>query len=270
MNYSKIFLIVFLILSANKFYTQNDPVEQYRQNISTLLAQMTGGNFILESTSYGSFVAVDPSDTNISNYTDYDILDPDSLLNGYVLFTATDTSKPFNERQGFVGVYKNGIIKWFSNGVDNGTRGRFIGIRDLNNNGSLEIITGWISGFSGLTEQIWIFSWNGSTASIINEVDENGYSEIYMDPHTCVIQDVDGNGIYEILGQRVKKVDTEDDVVDSVETKVYSWNGSKFGYWPNPPAYTPNSFTVANNLNASVHINITRSGDFLIYNYSIQ
>ena len=192
----------------------------------------------------------------LNSYRDFKfpITDPYSTLNDCYIFQADVNSG------GLVGIYKNGTIIWDSGPIiEFGEYADVLGTIDLNNNGNVEIVFGLYYGMHNSSQSIWIFSWNGQIGSLSNDtesVDELNKSVIFSYDWHTEIYDVDGDGILEIKGQ-----DEESRV-----TKIYSWNGVKYGDYGVPvPQYVPMHL-----LTAEVICQVTLSQHGLIFNYTIK
>ncbi len=188
------------------------------------------------------------------------ITDPYNTLKDCYLFTA-------NVRDGgVVGVYKNNTLLWDSGAIidlfNNSGGYGIVGTMDLNNDSKVEIMANWDYGVTGFIQNIWIFSWDGNQGVLINETtpgrNPSTYkSVIWSYSYVTDVLDIDGDGIFEFKGV---------DYDNSNKTKLYSWNGSKYGdFGVTMPDYVP-----MNLLTAKVKCKVTKSQYGLLYNYTVE
>jgi hypothetical protein len=246
---------------------QSNHLEILMNTISSLLNQRPDGNFTLGNYMLDSFIEIDSVGNNkATDLTDYGVINPYNTLDNCVLFTAIDTSgNPINWTNHF-GIYRNEQIIWLSEGIEDCSWRRFVGVRDINNDGLVDIITACNSGITGNYEQIWIYSWNGIIGTVVNQVDEGGYSLITLLNRSCKIMDLNGDGLFEILGND-EFYNEEDERL--ITTEVFSWNGNRYGIWPNTPTYEPDTYSAANYFVANVFIEVSKQQDSLVYKYRI-
>jgi hypothetical protein len=199
--------------------------------------------------------ALEGVDEKINTYRDFKfpITDPYNTLSQCYIFQADV------EAGALFGIYKSGVILWDSGPIiEFGEYADILGSMDLNNDGNVEVIYGMYYGMHNSSQDIWIISWDGQAGSILNDyyLAYNLYrSIIFSYDWFTEICDVNGDGILEIVGQ-----DEETRV-----TKVYSWNGVKYGYYGlEMPQYLP-----MNLLTAKVKCKVTPSQNGLNFSYSI-
>jgi len=204
-------------------YCQNNDHSIIVKSISNKLEKVFNHKY------YVSGIEIDKSVNNPSK-ANGKITDPYHTLSGCFLFLAE--GKESNSK-GFIGLYrcKADSIIWCSvlltDDFSSGARGRVAETRELNGDGKVEIIIGQAVGASGGGEELWIFSWDGTDGRLITQTDKYNQSTILVFWEYYEIKDVDGDGIYEILGE-----DT-----DSDKTLTYSWNGSLYGDWGKSSKY---------------------------------
>jgi len=75
-------------------------------------------------------------------------------------------------------------------------------------------------------EDWWVYSWDGITANLITQTDENGYTMMKMLGDSYQFTDINSDNIFEIFCSAANNP-------DSVLT--FSWNGSLYGDWTNKP-----------------------------------
>jgi len=163
------------------------------------------------------------------------IRDPYHTLAGRFIFMASTQNIDTINMSGLTGIYEPNTdsILWvsppladFSSGM-----GRLIETRELNNDGQIEIIFGQGKN-PVMTEQLWIFSWNGKSGKLITQVDNYGLSTLMELGERYDTKDVDGDGVYEIIGYWYK-----DENAQTMSNVVYSWNGTLYGNWGHPSSY---------------------------------
>jgi len=188
------------------------------------------------------------------------INDPYGTLTDCYIFNAVQGDR------GIVGIYKNNTLIWDSGlmACYRHITDKILLTADLNNNGNVEILSGWYVGMRNSIANIWIISWDGTNGEIINKIYEtenwlplNQESEIYSYDYLLDIIDIEGDGIYEIKGTDVPNTD---------QSKIYSWNGSNYGdYGVTMPDYVPMSL-----LTAKVSCKVSKSQYGLLYNYTVR
>ena len=170
------------------------------------------------------------------------VKDPYHTLAGCFVFLAADATDDILTRpKGFIGIYriKTDSILWQSDllvdDFSSGALGRLAETAELNNDGKVEIIIAQGKEPSS-TEQLWIFSWDGKSGKLITQLDNYGESTIMEYGEYYELKDVDGDGIYEIIGKWFKN--------DQATTKTqvtYSWNGTMYGKWGKSSKYFSSS-----------------------------
>ena len=185
---------LFLVLLAGRVYAQPGVNDQIAQQIENAVSSSFGNLYELDA-----IISVDSQQVDIE-IPGAQITRSDQSLKGAYIFTVVGTQiDQFTAQRGFVGVFKNGQILWHSDTVINDVRARSTaieGIMDLNNDGTLEIITRWSEGTeNGGPDYLWIFSWNGVTGTLLNDVDSGGQSVlISVDEYFGVCKNLCVNG----------------------------------------------------------------------------
>jgi len=208
---------------------------------------------------YGSVYSIgviENVNEDISKYRDFKfpITDPYNTLKDCYIFPA------YVPAGGLIGVYKDDKILWDSGPIiEPGVNQDILGTQDLNNDGNVDIMASFYYGLRNSSQSIWIFSWNGQTGSLLNDTKQYGDLEksvIFSFSWFTDILDINGDGILEIKGQDE----------DTRLTKIYSWNGSKYGdYSVQMPKYVP-----MNILKAKVTCKVKRTQDGFLFQYSIK
>jgi len=208
-------------------YCKNDDYSIIVKSISNKLENISNHKY------HVSGIEIDKS-VNNPDEADGKITDPYHTLSGCFLFLARG-EESFSK--GFIGLYrcKTDSIIWRSvflvDDFSSGANGRVLETTELNNDGKVEIIIAQSQEPSG-TEQLWIFSWDGTEGKFITQVDEEGESKIMVSGDFYEIKDVDNDGIYEILGEWYKNSGSK-----TMTTITYGWDGTLYGKWGKSSKY---------------------------------
>lgn len=167
------------------------------------------------------------------------IRDPYHTLMNCFVFLAEDVEDDILTRpNGFIGIYgiKDDSIVWqsvlLSENFSSGALGSVSATGELNRDGKVEIIIDQATGNLAVNHQLWIFSWDGKDGRLITQLDNFGRPEIMYWGDEYDIKDVDGDGIYEILGEWYENNNSQ-----KRTTVVYSWDGSLYGKWGRSSKY---------------------------------
>jgi hypothetical protein len=200
---------------------------------------------------------------------DGNVTDPYHTLAGaYVFLSKEEIQDIFADLHGAVGVYKNGDIIWQSDTIINAAlslSAAISNIRDLNNDGKVDIVTSWYKGAKGEVERLWIFSWDGQSGRLENGIDQTNESTLASVAFGFGYFDIDGNDISEIVGKWYPDKDSH-----QMEKIVYSWNGNVFGKWTPSPQPLPNGFYPRNRISAIVNAIILKVEAGFSYDYRLQ
>jgi len=242
--------VIFFMLSNSFFYSQ-ERYEEVEAQISNILKQQSG---------FDDLVYAIKADEESFNPGDF--LDPDNLLKDCYVFSTYPA--PIDEGdivwKGFLGIFKENNIIWrterFLNKATTQTD-EFVAVKDLNQDGKIEIIISYPQSMSYYTTEIWILSWDGSNGEFANYYTEDGHSKIHIVNSSLRIVDIDGDGVYELKGQDIDLDET---------VKIYSWSGEKIDDFGVPvPTILPRDKT-----NVEVTAKVNKEGDFYSYNYSVE
>ncbi len=243
-------LLIFL-LSLNLFTIALSAQSDYEQtiiDIKTKLKVEYGKNFLI--------TIFNPNDVENLNYF---VQDENNLLDSCLVFLAYeyyegDIGSPYN----LIGVYKNADILWHSKQIINGeiiVSGGSNFYKDLNSDGKIEIVTGWLKSMSATQEDLWIVSCDGNTGKVVNNYDENGNSKIQTVTDSYEIIDVEGDGIFEIKAKSV----TDNTAI------IYNWFDNTIGNIQTiAPVIIPRNY-----LTVKVSSEVSRSNDVLNYKYKV-
>ncbi len=204
-----------------------------------------------------------------------DISDPYGTLAGCVLFSAMSDWDVKDST--ITGMFKNGEIVWDDYpGTNAGFGGELITTKDINKDGVVDILEAEMdeerttregSGISYL----WILSWDGRTGRIINDIDSTTHQSILVSTDMFYrLVDMDHDGIMEI---RAVIRDWREDFPrlnpSTLPRITYTWNGSKYGFFPSAHQIGENEFYPANLMGVSVHSKVNKNLDQYIYRYTV-
>jgi hypothetical protein len=266
--------ILYLMLVAGismtqRVYAQPGVNLQIYQSINTEVKEIFG-----QSYSAGSLINVDSS-IQSSLVADGRIEDPFRTLKHCFVFFAG------NDARSFIGIYKDGQIVWHSDSLIDAiavTGVNFYATADINHDGKVDIITSWYVGQRYRSEYLWIFGWDGHNGVLENAVDAENQSEVVADEGGFQFEDVNGDGIMEIIGEQdsAQFIDETDNgvtqkIMKIIEKRydVYSWNGQLYGKWASTPAYPVNGIVPRYKVDAEVHASVVQIAAGFDYRYII-
>ncbi|MEJ2048779.1 MAG: hypothetical protein P8Y60_02855 [Calditrichota bacterium] len=188
------------------------------------------------------------------------IEDPYGTLSNCMIFSAHRKVTSYRYGYSVIGVFKNGQIIWHSGDLIRPSCfsfGQILATRDLLSNGKVEILTNWFDCNTAVGgHRLWIFSWDGYTGTMINDVDVSGGSAIRTDQYSDFgFVDIEGDGIWEIEA-------SDYTINDEGEIEplpfYYSWKTELYGEWPNTPVYDPEFFPPRDKVNVKFKAQVTR------------
>jgi hypothetical protein len=189
-----------------------------------------------------------------SSFTQYGIDDPYNTLTGCVVFSAYPAAGS-HYGGNLIGVFRNGFIVWHSDTVLIGTVDAFFCTRDLNLDGTVEIMVRCdVFG----RDETWIFSWNGSQGACLNQQISGSYMPMRTQTLMLSMDDIDGDGIMEFRNREF-----------SDGSDAWSWNGQAYGQWLVTPHIPYATFLPARSAQAEVHCSVYPQNDGFSYNYRI-
>jgi hypothetical protein len=210
--------------------SQEDSYKKITDSITAKVKRETGHAYNISGTDVDQQITDDREIASKDPFFKEQIKDPYHTLAGCFIFLASDRENQYPALAGFIGIYdiKKDSLLWHSVplSVDfsSGALGSIDATGELNQDGKVEIIIGQATGNLAITHQLWIFNWDGKNGKLITQLDRYGKPEIMYWGDKFHIKDVDGDGIYEILGKWYEKHDS-----DTMSTIVYAWNGSLYG-----------------------------------------
>jgi hypothetical protein len=256
--------ILFTFFSVSMFFSsvviqaQTQRIEQASAQIEALLTSYAGGRYELG----GEIIDIDSSTRKDEYYFDQ-VIDPYGTLHSCYLFIAQ--TRDLIQNKFAIGVFKNNSILWMSDSLmGEYTSVDFDAVSDINRDGHVDIVVSAKQTWNLTDFDMWIFSWDGTTAWTIVEVEGDGNTAIN---HYGILKDIDGDGVYELVGDRAV-YDTQGNL-QSPERVVFHWNGSKYTLWEDAPDLSGQEFTVANNLSASVKARVKKVSGWLEYTYRV-
>ncbi|NUM62651.1 MAG: hypothetical protein HUU44_10975, partial [Ignavibacteriaceae bacterium] len=225
-----------------------------------------------------------------SHWPDVGIIeDSNELLKSCYVFLASVANYSAIEDSigGVIGIFKNNQILWHTDNMIKKNyellkSGYIWSIKDLNRDGSLEIMTSWISRISydiwsdggrSPLMYLWIVSWNGTEGIILNDVDNSGVSTLQISSNGVFrLADVEGDGIWEIQGYAYP-LNYEDSLhiteYNGFVLRTFSWNGEFYGKWQNTPQPLEDAFYPKDKLDFYVFSSVSNINDSLEYVYSL-
>jgi hypothetical protein len=234
--------LLFFIYSLNA-----QAIVQVKAQIENSLLTYMNGKYEL----CGNIICVD-SAKNEKRADFQKIADPYNTLHECYLFIAKTQNE--DDEKFAVGIYKNNSIIWMTDSLDgNYSFGQVEAVFDINRDGFVEIVMSFQQKLPLTDSDIWIIGWNGVTGRVIDHLSTY-----------CILKDVDGDGIYEFLGEGAEN--DEQGNYKSPKKLIYIWNGSEYVIGSN---ITEKKMTVANNLTSSIRMNVVKLLDTLKYTYSL-
>jgi hypothetical protein len=190
-----------------------------------------------------------------------------TLANCFIFVAREEARSDASQVHGVIGIYRNGTVAWHSGPAINATFSMASSVtasRDLNNDGDVDIITSWFAGPTGGVENLWIFSWDGQTGTLMNAVDDNNESVLISLSSGFEYVDVNGDNIYEITGDWYSNPSDE-----QTQRIIYSWNGLQYGKWI-PPQPLPSGFYPRDKVDAVIKTFVKSLGTRFSYDYKLQ
>ena len=253
-------ILILLIGLAMIFncYSQTENEEQTINELNTLLKTIYDDSFELSS-----IIDIDSSDN------DY-FQNPYGTLSHIFLFSANSDS--LIPGKILLGIYKDNNILWRSKIklVGESESYQFERTIDLNNDGKVDIIISSIedTNTENSLESWEIYSWDGNVLNSIYDSNEDSTSKIFMIPTSGQILDLNGDGIYEIIGD---DYDYEtSDGTQNIKKLVYAWNGNIYALTENDFNIENMVFTKANNLNVEIKTTVKKLDNKFSYQYEIK
>ena len=166
--------------------------------------------------------------------------------------------KPFGDSLDVLGIYRGGQIVWMSAPMRGEyLQGSFFAVTDLNSDGKPEIVIRWAGYDWRALGDTWIFGWDGTSGSVVNDTAYGGtkLGEMFK------FLDVDGDGVEELLGM--------EEGADGTQMVVYSWNGIKYGKWASTPSLAGKNFTAANNFIPGLSTIVRQAKGRLSFHYTL-
>jgi hypothetical protein len=243
----------------------DDPTGAIKAELTAAVKGRFGNEYTL------GFQVLDSVIARNGSTSDYgELCDPYGTLKGYILFAA-DKTESYDDEHGIMGLYKNGQIVWHSQSVFKGYWGGTFAIKDINNDGKVDLLVEWTPGMQLFdVRHLWIISWDGLTGTIINQTDpESSNSTIVSTIEMFQILEIDSTGPAYIRGFCPSSyASTILRAVPTFPAITYGWNGSQYGLWPNVPQIPGNAYLPANRLSISLRCRASILSDSLVYQYT--
>ncbi len=241
------FCILLLIALPGPLYSRQANDDQVKNQITNILMQMDSSSELLWLHSMRSLLPFSSSEQQFS--------DPYHSLKDCYIFS--DDFSIRGNREAQIGIFKNSSIIWNSPAVIQNATGDIYSIQDLNRDGMVDIATRWKSGATGEWEQLWIISWDGTSGHFINAYDQDGSSHITAQAGSFYLDDLDGDGIKEIVGN------------NAGNHIVFRWNGANYDTSDVTLPVDNMRFGIANNVSVSIKATAYRTGTSFSYVYSV-
>jgi hypothetical protein len=234
--------------------------------------------YLLQKYSKEYIAAVDPFDTLLVHVRDAvkdeEFLDTYGTLKGKMFFQAWEVDEndmAIPEAKEIFGFSLNGSVLWDSGPLCTSGGAYVLGSCDLNKDGEIDVLVSMRDADRDrdYLSYLWIFSWNGTRARILNGVDpQTGQSVLLSGDDWYQLFDWDGDGIMEIWAFWDKENALFPDTLMSTRPYVtYSYNGSLYGLWPNTVQVPSSTFLANNRLSVKPSCRVARDGLLLSYRY---
>ena len=272
-----IVIALFLSCLAHSQTHPHDPNGTIRAALGPLISSQFGSNYVFDYAVLDSLLGRGPT---LRYY--YDMTDPYGTLRGCIIFWArprlSEISSTDNDPDDstIVGIFRNGSIVWNTPPICRGGFSEFTGSlfcsQDLNGDGQVEFAMLSEERDTGPVQFMWIFSWNGSTGTIINQIDDGTHqSNLMSEANTFELIDPEGDGIFEIRGYWSPDDETRgyfpEDTTVTFPWVTYGWNRSQYGLWPETQQVPGNASLPANLLQVEVHCAVAVQNGLRIFSY---
>ncbi|MGA3286545.1 MAG: hypothetical protein ABSD46_03870 [Bacteroidota bacterium] len=215
-------------------------------------------------------------DSLIVNSPPNEISDPYGTLAGCVLFSAWHRWQ--SKDSVVTGIYKNGQIIWDDYpGTKAGFGSELLIAKDINNDGEVDVLEAEYDQTLTYREgpgvsYLWILSWNGTRGKMINDIDPTTKQSMLVSTGGWYdYVDINRNSILVIRGEidSVWQGDFPNLNPATLPNITYSWDGSKYGFFPSAHQINANEFYPADLMGVSMRCNVINENTKFIYNYSI-
>ncbi len=235
-------------------------------------------SYLLQKYSKNYLVAVDPFDTLLvvvrDATIDQEFLDPYGTLKGKMFFQAwqaDENDMAIPETKDIFGFSSGGSVLWDSGPLCTSGGAYALGTSDINNDGKVDVLVSVRDADQDrdYLSYLWIFSWNGRSARILNDVNPNtGQSVLLSGADWYQLFDLKGNGIKEIWAFWDKDNALFPDTLMSTRPYVtYSYNGSLYGLWPNTVQIPSTTDLPADRLSVEPSCWVTQDSSAFNYHY---
>ncbi len=267
-------IVFFLLVTSSFTYSQivdpDDPQGAVKQEINSAIKNTFGSDY------RAAFDILDSTFTKKQGTSPNSVFrDPQGLLKGYILFVADKWSARDLEH-GIMGLYKNGHIAWHTDSIIQGVGGGIYSIKDINNDGTVDILYEWYPNDNILVRYLWIISWNGTSGTLLNDIDsEDGNTTILaVDSHFDLMEDTTSH-IFKIRALWPDSDERETGYfpktqLSSLPFVTYVWNGAKYILGAENDQIPRTALFPANQFILAVKSNVRKSGDSLAYEYTLK
>jgi len=218
-------IVIFAMVGSVVFlmgaYQPDKPISEWNK----LKSQLASSGIDTSDLS-GEVMDVDSSH-GMKKYGSLQIDDPYSTLRGCLIFALRTISDASVDTNAMLVVMKGGKILWMSDRFNGQFGGNIIGTMDLNKDGTVDIVSEWISGSRQDQRQLWIYSWDGTHGKVISS-HEGGTSD--LEALSFDFDEIDSGRPIEIVGQTGEYDPTSGAYVEQGQV-TYTWNGDQYGDW---------------------------------------
>jgi hypothetical protein len=250
-------LLIFMIIvfSFQSLYSQqskrtrrvsDDPGGVIKAQLTAAVQNQFGQDYRVAFRMLDSAIA-----RNESTHEGGELEDPYNTLKGYIWFVAD--KKPIDDDEhGIVGMYKDGQIIWHSEPVFKGESYGIYSIKEINNDGKVELLVEWTPGAQMImVSHLWIISWDGTTGTIINQVDStSGNTTIHAEGSMFELIVNDTTSAMLIRAYWPEKEDFSkwfpNIQISTLPFVTYSWNGTLYGLWTSTQQIPGDAYLPAN------------------------
>jgi hypothetical protein len=235
-------------------------------------------SYLLQKYAKSYWVTVTPFDTLLTvihdALRDEEFLDPYGTLQHKMFFEAIEFSADDRRIPGakeLFGFSSHGTVLWDSGPLCLSGGMTILGSSDINKDGETDVLVSIRDGEEGkeYLSHLWVFSWNGTRAQIINDVDpQTGQSVLLSGDDWYELFDWEGDGIKEIRAFWGKGYPFFPDTLLNMRPMVtFSYNGSHYGMWPSTIQVPANTELPQNRLSVQGTCRVVQSGSIFEYIY---
>jgi hypothetical protein len=255
-----------LLTNESFAQTRQERIDAARTQLSALLPSYHDSSGITyRLIGNGDIVDIDSSISD-PRIADGNVRDPYGTLHDCFLFFVNSIS---DEQHHSFGVFKNNVIVWIAEPVvGDYFASEFWGTLDVNMTGAVEILVSWLYGGKATSDaMMYVYSWDGTRGNCVSDRYDDGTSKLQGSVQGFRIVDINGDGVYEIVGS--KEGPSVDSIGTTYQEVVYCWNGMRYGPWSNCSQIGNRLYTIANNLQVTLKVDVEKVGEAFQCHYTI-